>query len=383
MKAPSVAWEKARSTLRWLPASLWQRLARRATHARPLHLLFAVADHFEPSILPNTPHVLAPRDEQERRLERWCREYPKMAEGYRDVEGRPLRHTYFSPAEQYDAGLVSRLAEHCHEGWGEIEIHLHHGLSAPDVSDNTRRTLVEFRDRLVGHGCLSRLDASGPPRYAFVHGNWALANSGDGRYCGVDDELEILAETGCYGDFTLPSAPDRAQTRKINALYECAAPLARRAAHRRGSDLRVGTPICRLPLIVQGPLMIALRRRGSSLWRPYIENAELTNANPPTMARLRRWQSVAVGVRGRPDWIFVKLHCHGMDPRDEPAMFGEPVRRFLHELLALGSGVRTHFVTAREMVNVAFAACDGRDGDPGAYRDYRLALIHPPKRMIA
>jgi hypothetical protein len=373
-------WDKTISTLRWLPTSVWQRIVRRGTRARPIHLLIALADHFEPSILPATPHLLAPRDEQERRLERWCREYPKLADRHRDVDGRPLLHTYFSPAEQYDESLVARLAEHCRRGWGEIEIHLHHGVSTPDDSQNTRRALCEFRDRLVAHGCLSRLDGAGPPRYAFVHGNWALANSDGGRYCGVDDELEILAETGCYADFTLPSAPSTAQTRKINSLYECAPPLGRRAAHRRGSNLRVGTSIRRLPLIVQGPLLMAMRRRGSTPLRPYIENSEVTTANPPTIARLKLWQSAAVNVDGRPDWIFVKLHCHGMDPRDEPAMFGEPLRAFLRELLAYEDGVRTHFLTAREMVNVIFAACDGKDGDPGLYREYRLNLIQQARR---
>ena len=67
-------------------------------------------------------------------------------------------------------------------------------------------------------------------------------------------------------------------------------------------------------------------------------------------------------VKGRPDWLFIKLHCHGMDPRDEAAMFGAPMRDFLQELLAGAFGGRTHkvhFVTAREMVNIALAACDG------------------------
>jgi hypothetical protein len=373
-------WDKTISTLRWLPTSVWQRTVRRATRARPIHLLIALADHFEPSILPETPHLWAPRDEQERRLERWCREYPKVADRYRDVDGHPFLHTYFFPAEQYDESLVARLAEHCLQGWGEIEIHLHHGVSAPDDSQNTRRALCEFRDRLVSHGCLSRLDGAGAPRYAFVHGNWALANSDGGRYCGVDDELEILAETGCYADFTLPSAPSAAQTRKINSLYECAPPLGRRAAHRRGFNLRVGTNVRSLPLIVQGPLLIATRRRGGTRLRPYIENSEVTSANPPTITRLKLWRSAAVKVDGRPDWIFVKLHCHGMDPRDEPTMIGEPCRAFLQELLAHEDGVRTHFLTAREMVNVIFAACEGKDGDPGLYREYRLKLIQQARQ---
>src|SRR5205823_14094894 len=86
----------------------------------------------------------------------------------------------------------------------------------------------------------------------------------------------------------------------------------------------------------------------------------------------------AITVKDRPDWIFIKLHCHGMDSRDEAAMLGSPLRRFLLELTqgaGAGSGYRVHFVTAREMVNIILAACDGREGNPGDYRDYRLKPI--------
>jgi hypothetical protein len=345
-----------------------------------------LADHFEPSILPGTERH-ADLAEQERRLERWCREYPKKLGSWRDDDGRPFRHTYFYPAEQYDRALIDLLAEHCRAGWGEVEVHLHHGIQSPDTGENTRRQLLQFRDTLVTHGCLSRWEGAGPPRYAFVHGNWALANSANGRYCGVDNELQILAETGCYADFTLPSAPNPAQVAKINALYECTLPLDQRAPHRRGRDLQRGYPPEIFPLIMQGPLMID-RRLGKrkSVW-PYvrIENAALTTANPPTMDRLYLWQQADIAVRGRPDWIFIKLHCHGMDPRDEQAMLGAPMRQFLEELTTDSRGAgggerRVHFVTAREMVNIAIAACDGCEGNPGDYRDYRFRLITPPRK---
>jgi hypothetical protein len=39
-----------------------------------------------------------------------------------------------------------------------------------------------------------------------------------------------------------------------------------------------------------------------------------------------------------------------------------------------------HFVSAREMTNLIFAACDGREGNPGEYRDYRLGRVRPPSR---
>jgi hypothetical protein len=362
---------KALRSLRWLPTYAWQRGTRSPSRARPVHFMIAVADHFEPSIVPGRAlNTFADRDEQERRLERWCREYPKAVDPWRDSDGVPLRHTYFYPAEQFDEGLIGRLSDHCREGWGEIEIHLHHGLDGSDTAEHTRRVLVDFRDALARQGNLCRWNGEGPERYAFVHGNWALGNSANGRFCGVDEELEILADTGCYADFTLPSAPDPSQIGKINALYECALPLGRRAPHRRGKDLKCGRSPRVFPLIIQGPLGVRL-----SEGRLRIESGELTSRWPPTMERFHFWGRAAIRVGGRPDWIFIKLHCHGMDPRDESAMFGESLRRFLRELTewARASGeMRLHFVTAREMANIALAACDGRDGNPSEFRDYRL-----------
>ncbi len=371
-------WEKVRNCLPWFPAYFMQRLFRRLPRVRPIHLMFAVANHFEPAIVPGVPGAYADRQVQKRRLERWCLEFEKLGNAWRDNHGWPFRHTYFYPAEQYDAELIDRLAEHSRAGWGEIEVQLHHGIPTPDSAEGTRRVLLSFRDLLVKHGCLSKLDAAGPPRYAFVHGNWALANSIRGRFCGVDNEMQILAETGCYADFTLPSAPSFAQVAKINALYECALPLDRRAPHRRGHDLRRGRPPSIFPLIVQGPLMLDFAQRRKGLPFPGIENAELAANHPPQMTRLHHWRRAAITVQGRPDWVFIKLHCHGMDPRDEAALLGWPMQEFLRQLVrgSQTSGeYRLHFVTAREMVNIILAACDSRDGNPSHFRDYRLRLI--------
>lgn len=366
--------KKALLCLRWLPNYAWQRLTRHRNGARPTHLILCLADHFEPAYLPETPHLFAPLVEQERRLERWCREYPLAIGKWRDADGQPLRHTYFYPAEQHEETLIARLADHCHSGWGEIEVHLHHGLQERDTAANTRRVLEEFRDRLVAHDCLSRWNGTGEARYAFIHGNWTLANSGDGSLCGVDEEMQLLAETGCYADMTLPSAPNPAQTAKINALYECAGELDQRAPHRRGHDLAKGRVPQTFPLIVQGPLGFDFSRRIKGLPVPRIENGEVTTKHPPTMERLKLWQQAAISVRGCPDWLFVKLHCHGMDPRDDTAMLGGLMQQFLQEITE-EFGQTLHFVTAREMVNIILAACDGRTGNPGDFRDYRLQLI--------
>jgi hypothetical protein len=361
---------------RWLPSYAWQRLTRTVPRGK-VHLIFALADHFEPAIVPDDGFARAPFFEQERRVEDWCAEYPRSIDAWRDHEGRPFVHTYFYPAEQYDRGLVDRLAQHCHQGWGEVEIHLHHGMEAPDTAENTRRQLVRFRDTLVfNHRCLCFLDGSGPPLYAFVHGNYALANSAGGYACGVDDEMQILAETGCYADFTLPAAPFHpAQIGKVNSLYECSLPLNCRAPHRKGRDLRVGQTPFKSPLMVQGPLMFDFDKAArNGVGR--IENAALTGGNPAGMRRLNLWKKAAISVRHRPNWLFIKLHCHSMDPTAREGVVGASWQRFLADLVSGASDRQEiiHFVTAREMVNIMWAACNGREGNPGDYRDYRLRL---------
>jgi len=366
------------NAMSWLPQSLWHQLTRRPASVRPLHLIFCLADHFEPSILPGRGEEHAPLGEQERRLKHWCEAYPAAVERWRDHEGRPFVHTYFYPAEQFYPSLLDRLSEHCHAGWGEIEIQLHHGVDAPDSSDLTRQKIVSFRDELVRRGCLSRVDGSDLPRYAFVHGNWALANSAENQNCGVDDEMQILADTGCFADFTLPSAPNPAQVRKINALYECGLPLTGPAPHRTGQDLRRGGVVNKWPIIVQGPLLLSLAERPGRGRRPHIENSALAAPTPPSLERLELWRKMNIIVQGQPHWIFIKLHCHGMDPRDEDVMLGSQRREFLRALTEWagdGSQFRLHFTTAREMVNIILAACAGKSGNPGEYREFKFRKI--------
>jgi hypothetical protein len=300
-------------------------------------------------------------------------------ESVRDVDGTPFRHTNFYPGEQYHAPILDTMAALQREGFGEVEVHLHHGVGVPDTSAHTRSTLLTFRDQLESLGCLSRWDGEGPARYAFVHGNWALANSAAGHYCGVDDEMRILSETGCYADFTLPSAPHPSQVRKINSLYECGLPLHERAPHRRGRDLRVGQPPTTFPLMIQGPLTVEFCRNSGWVPRPKIENGEMTRLLVPTMHRYEVWRDQHIGVQGRPEWVFVKLHCHSMNTHDSDSLHGPGLRRFLEELVG-GAADRNevlHFVSAREMTNIALAACDGQTGSPGEYRDYRLRPITP------
>jgi hypothetical protein len=52
-------------------------------------------------------------------------------------------------------------------------------------------------------------------------------------------------------------------------------------------------------------------------------------------------------------------------------------QRFLEQLVGGASERKEtlHFVSAREMTNIILAACDGKDGNPGEYRDYRFRRL--------
>lgn len=369
---------KLKHSLSWLTRYPFWRLetSLRRGAKTPKHLIFVVANHFEPAWSENGFLDL---DTQRRRLDDWFEKARKIGETVRDSDGTKFRHTNFYPAEQYERRLLDTLAEIEREELGEVEIHLHHGVEQPDTSDNLRRSLIEFRDCLATeHGCLSRFDGKGEPCYAFVHGNLALANSAGGKYCGVDDEMQILAETGCYADMTMPSAPDETQVPVLNSIYEAAGDFSKAVPHRNGKNLRVGGDAKKFPVIVNGPLIFDWSRRVKGIPIPRLDDGALIANQPMDLNRLNRWKNARIGVLDKPEWVFVKLYCHGFFDRDQDSCIGERAIRFFSEIVEAGekSGdYKTHFATARETFNMILAAVDGQNGSPNEYRDYRLRAI--------
>jgi hypothetical protein len=367
--------DKLRWSLPWLlryPAWRAGELVRRARDSGgPGHLILVVANHFEPGLGQTAL----------KRLEQWCELARATGDAIRDHDGMPFRHTNFFPAEQYERPLLDMLAGLQADGYGEVEIHLHHGVDQPDTAGNTRRQLEVFRDTLAeDHKCLARVVGEGPasqPKYGFVHGNWALANSAGGRFCGVDSEMQILADTGCYADFTLPSVPFQSQVPRVNAIYQCGHSFAEARPHRSGRSLKVGDSVT-LPIIFTGPLVFDWTRRVRGLPVPRVEDGALAQNYPLTMDRLNRWRSAGIGVRDRPDWTFIKLYSHGFFDWDQDLMIGEQMKRFMGEVLEVAERTgefKVHFASAREAFNMVVAAVDGKAGAPGAYRDYKLRQI--------
>jgi hypothetical protein len=328
------------------------------------HVLFAFCDHWEPLWGD------APDDVGVARVDAWRQRYPRLAAGFRDANGRPPRHSFFFPGEEYRPYFLDSLADLARRGLGEVEFHLHHD---GDTAATVRPKFQSGLDLLARHGHLSRDDA-GRYRWAFIHGNWSLANSRpDGRWCGVDDELPLLFELGCYADFTFPSAPDPCQPDMVNQIYWPRGDLTRRKSFEDGEPARVGAACDDRILMITGPLALV----GKGRFGVRIENGAVTGDDPPTAARVDDWIAQGIHVAGRPEWVFVKVHTHGAIEDTAASLLGDGGRA-LHEALARhndGTHSKLHYVTAREMYNVARAAMDGKGGEPSAWFDY---VVPPP-----
>ena len=344
-----------------------RRNRRRSSHGEPKQVFIAVCDHFEPQ-WGHPPMTVA-----DGRVARWRNEYPRLFDCFSDSTGRPPQHTFFFPQDEYVPEHLDVLAELCREGFGDVDVHLHHDHDTPDA---LREKLEEFRDALSSrHGLLRRDPISGRVVYGFVHGNWALCNSRpDGRWCGVNGEISILRETGCYADFTMPSAPDCTQTRTVNSIYYAQNRPGSTKSHDRGVAARVGrmSPEEAL-LMIQGPLLLDWSRRKWGLL-PRIENGDLHSGNPASLSRFKLWMQAGVHVEGRPDWLFVKLHTHGAKDGNIDSLLGRPMQQFHRDLARMAkeeSSFRYYYVTAWEMAQLVHRAERGETRESASGKRYR------------
>jgi hypothetical protein len=355
------------------------------------HLLFSFCDHWEP-LWGNADDACG-----DARVAAWVEGYGRLVRDYRDSTGRHPRHSFFFPGEQYRPRWLDGLAQLCRLGLGEVEVHLHHD---GDTEATLRQSLIETTHNLAQHGHLVP-DAAADSgfRFGFIHGNWCLANArADGRWCGVDSELQLLHDLGCYADFTFPSAPDECQPNLVNQIYWPIGDLRKRRSYEHGERAKVGHTKDDRLLMVQGPIALTTKaelglgtgamtrldglldlargKRSLSALKPRLESAAVTAVDPGTLHRVRTWVSQNIHVGGRPEWVFVKVHTHGCPEREAASLLGDGGRA-LHDALTRhfndGEHWDLHYVSAREMYNVAWAAMAGESGNPSEYYDFKLA----------
>ena len=330
----------------WLPGYLASCLRRSSGQGA---VWLAICDHFEP-LWRKADHALAAE-----RVGAWRRKWPEVARRHADSAGRTPRYTFFYPEEEYAPEYLDPLAEMAQAGLGEIQVHVHHdGESEAAFVDRMSRFIEVLHTR---HGALASV--GGKTAFGFIHGNWALDNSReDGRYCGLNNEITLLRELGCYADFTLPSAPETTQTRTVNSIYWATDDPCRPKSHDRGIPVRPGGGVDGDLMIIQGPL--GLRWWGHGRKVPRIDCGELAGNDPPTRERVRLWLRLAPRIG---EHTFVKLYAHGAQERNlHPLLDGG--LDLLFRLLAEECGrteQRFYFVSAHQMWQAVECLRTGRN----------------------
>jgi hypothetical protein len=311
----------------WLPGYIQDRTRHILGRPKPKRLWVAITDHYEPLV------GKASMDVARQRVQRWQEAWPRIAASApKDAIGKRPCYSFFYPQEEYVAELLEPLAEMTREGIGDVEIHIHHDN---DTADGFVEKMSTYCRRLRDdHGLLH--DHNGRMVFGFIHGNWALDNSRpDGRWCGVDGEIALLRDLGCYADFTMPSIPSETQGRVINQVYWCTSVPGGRKAFDRGVEAKVGGGVEGDLLMITGPL--GLRYSGRLV--PRMEMGEIAANDPPTQYRVKRWLDLAPRIGGD---IFLKLYTHGAREDNADTLLGTETRasgllqmfHWLHEAAA-------------------------------------------------
>ena len=301
----------------WLPGYVRSRLSNGRRPA-PGRVWAAIADHWEP-YRGQAPHEIA-----RRRATMWSSNWPGIARKHADAAGRPPQYTFYYPQEEYHPEFLDLLAELKQQGAADVDIHIHHN---GEGQQNFIDRMSGFIETLVArHGLLRK--HNGRVVFGFIHGNWALDNSRpDGKYCGLNNEITLLRDLGCYADFTMPSGASPTQSRLVNAIYWVTDDPLRPRSYDRGVPVRPGAPGSGDLLMIPGPLGI---RFGDRLF-PRLENAEIASQDLATPYRVRRWLELAPRI-GRD--IFLKVHTHGALERNADALLLQGGLDRLFELLA-------------------------------------------------
>lgn len=332
----------------------------------PVHIFFCMTDHYEPGW-----NNIDEKGERER-VDQLLDLYPKIADKHRDHDGRIPRRTWFFPPHYHRFGNLKKLVDLSSRGYGEIEIHLHHGKYIPDTSENLRLTLEEIVKDYSQFGIFGEFENN--KQYGFIHGDWALANSRDNQFCGVNNEIDILRETGCYADFTHPSRPETTP-RQMNTIHYAKSWTHKPKSYNRGTVAKSGSPGNESDqlLIIQGPLHPLKLGKSLTSYRPIGD--EIAGLPYTTKERIKRWVETGVHVEGKPEWVFIKTHTHGA--MDAEFALGQEFEDILCELESSyndGEKYILHYVSAREMYNLVKAAEEGHgDKEPSTLFDYRVS----------
>lgn len=324
-----------RNSKLWGPAYLRDRCSRLLDFAKPSRVWLTIADHYEP--LWQTGDEGLGRQ----RVLAWEMKWPEIAARHTDSIGNKPRYSFFFPEEEYRPQFLDPLAKLASQDIADVEVHIHH-------DGDTREKFIEKMSRFietlhVRHGLLRRINDK--VAFGFIHGNWALDNSRpDGRWCGLNDEITILRDLGCYADFTMPSGDSPTQARTVNKIYWAKDDPARPKSYDTGIEVTPGSDREGDLLMITGPLGI----RWAERLIPRMEYGEIAANDPPTEYRVRKWLDLAPRIGSD---IFIKLHTHGTQEKNSTLLLSGGLDKLFSSFSAecAHRGLELRFASAWEM----------------------------------
>ncbi len=237
----------------WRVKSLFNKSTAGTTH-----IIFLFVDHFE----------LAGK---EPRLSEWMLRYPRLASKHVDSDGMHPKHTWFYALHLLRESELEQLRCLVESGFGEIELHWHHDHDTPE---SFQEKLYEGLRIFQKHGFMLLKDDDKTGCFGFIHGNWSLNNSRGNEFCGIDNEIELLKQAGCYGDFTFPALHSIAQPNMINSIYYANFDRGF-AGYANGRRSEVGSSEKADEFMIFGGPLTINWRDWRFKWHPMIENGEI------------------------------------------------------------------------------------------------------------
>ena len=351
------------NNLFWLPNYMKDVVSGQYAHSDVTkHMFVLICDHWEPG--NREGNILAAKA--------WLAAFKPIVASHQDSHGRYFKYTWFYPIDNFEPDIFNLLSQAVYEKYGEVEVHWHH---YHESSVTFEKDLKNSLSKFTAYGALIS-EFGDKPHFAFIHGNWALDNSGSPGNCGVNDEISILLRNGCYADLTFPALGFRSQPKIINRIfYAVDSPEPKSYDH--GEIAKIGVDGVGL-MIIQGPLGIDFKNL-----LILFENAALNDAEGTGFSghirkpsnfheyfkrhRVHLWNQIGISIQDRREWVFVKLHTHGM--QNQHILLGGELDAALYAIedYCRLNDIFLHYIVAREAFNLVKAAEKGLTGDPEQY----------------
>lgn len=297
--------------------------------------------------------------------------FASLASEHIDSDSRKFQLTFACSGRNSDSTTLHMLTEFCRRELGEVEYLIPWDFSS---EASMREKLEQGLRRFNSYGWMSTVGSE--VRFAVVRER----NSGDRRETDLWRQVSVLSDLGCYADMSFPGVRSSWPQSRVNTMFMVTS--ADYEPRNESDELMAGRLGKGGLLVIKGPSLIDWTDWRFTL-KPYVEDGHLSPEAPPDPGRVDSWIRANVHVIGQPNWIFVKLTIGGLNDAASAQSLRHSLDRslmYLEEICNDNEMYRLHYVTAREVYNVAMAAQAFKGGNAGLFRDYLIGPYEATQR---